>query len=162
MLLLQFFFTPHWNILVNVVSIILYLCCYIQMTAVPFPMSFLCVWTFLVFTLRIILWRWSTQSQFSDGRINTLYRSYPSHSSLVCFLWRVPESEIYSYLIPLPSIPPLGSLPRSLLFHPNDKTDRLKVCRCCRDLNHPRFSVVDYYEIVDSVWPEDIGQLVPP
>lgn len=56
--------------------------------------------------------------------------------------------------------PPLETSPSRLLFHSDDKTNRLKVCRCCRDLNQLRQRAGDYYKIVDSVWPEDIGQLV--
>ena len=95
--------------------------------------------------------RWSTPSQFLDRRINTLYPgAVIHHMAQLCALPQGSlRSEIYGYLIPLPStpLPLLGSL----LLHPNDKTHRLKVCRCCRDLNQPRYSVGDYYQIVDPV-----------
>lgn len=85
--------------------------------------------------------------------------SCASRGSVMCLPWRVPEMEIYSYLIPLPSVAPLGPF-ASLLLHPNDKTDTCKVCHCCRGLNHQRYGVRHYYQIVDPVWPEDIGQLL--
>lgn len=113
---------------------------------------------FLTYT--IFLMRWSTPSQFPDGHINTLYPGTVIHH--IAHLCAFCEGSLRTRFIATwyPS-PRLGFFPRSLLFHPNDKTDILKVCRCCRDLNHPRYSVGDYYEIVDPVWPEDIGQLVP-
>ncbi len=63
---------------------------------------------------------------------------------------------------PLHLIPPLGSLPAVGVrcpFQMIKLTDWRSVC--CRDLNHHWFSVGDYYQILDPVWPEDIGQLVP-
>lgn len=100
----------------------------------------------------IFLMRWSTPIQFPDGHINTLYSgAVIRHVVQLCaFCEGSLRSKIYIYLIPLPSVPPLGSFP-SLLLRQNDKTDRLKVCLCCRGLNHPRYSVGDYYQIVDPV-----------
>lgn len=99
--------------------------------------------------------RWSTPSQFLDRRINTLYPgAVIHHKAQLCALREGSlRCEIYGYLIPLPStpLPLLGCFPGSLMLHPNDKTDRLKVCRCCRDLNQPQYSVEDYYQIVDPV-----------
>lgn len=96
--------------------------------------------------------RWSTPIQFPDGHINTLYSgAVIRHVVQLCaFCEGSLRSKIYIYLIPLPSVPPLGSFP-SLLLRQNDETDRLKVCLCCRGLNHPRYSVGDYYQIVDPV-----------
>lgn len=82
----------------------------------------------------IFLPRWSAVSQFSDRRINTLYPAADIHH-MTCsraFLWRVPESKIYSCR-PHPSspqFPPLRTLPQSWLFYFNDKTNPLKVCHC--------------------------------
>lgn len=101
----------------------------------------------------IFLMRWSTPSQFPDGHINTLYPGAVIHhmAHLCAFCEGSLRARFIATLSPSPPTPLLGSFPLSLLLHPNDKTDRLKVCCCCRDLNQARYSVGDYYKIVDPV-----------
>ena len=87
----------------------------------------------------IFLLRWSTPSQLLDGRINTFYPGAVIHhqAHLCIFCKGTLGARFMATWSPSPQTSPLGSFPGSLLLHPDDKTDRLKVCRCCRDLNQP-------------------------
>lgn len=151
---------------VHVISVTIHLCCplsFAEATAVLSPHSSPWIWTFLLTVHHLSHEMEHTGSvSWRTYQYPLPLHRYPSHGSLVCFPWRVPESEIYSHLIP--PTPPLNAPIRdfswSLLFCSNDKTNRLKVCHRCSDLNQRRYSVEDYYKILDPVWPEEIGQPV--
>lgn len=142
------------------------LICFVWMTPILFLLSFLHIWIAWLFTVRSLSYEieYTASVSWQTYCINTLYSGAAIHHMTrlraLCESSRKTRWIAISDPLSHPLVLPLGASLRSMQFHSNDKTNRLKVCHCGRDLNQLRYTVADYYEIVHQVWPEGIRPLV--
>lgn len=91
---------------VNVISVDFHLC-FVQTPAARLPTLNLEFLTYFAYFFHHTIKMENAFSVFRHTYRYPLHRStYPSHGSLVCFLWRDPESEIYSHLTAPPPLSP--------------------------------------------------------
>lgn len=129
------------------------------MTPILLLLSFLHIWIAWLFTVRSLSYEieYTASVSWQTYCINTLYSGAAIHHMTrlraLCEGSRKTRWIAISDPLSHPLVLPLGASLRSMQFHSNDKTNRLKVCHCGRDLNQLRYTVADYYQIVHQVWP---------